>query len=262
MSTRFNINAVGYNIEERHDNIINRPTGSSDYLFLLFLSNAVVHILDKVVSVHPGTCLLYAPGFPQWYTSDHCQFKNSYIHFDGIGVESFFTKLNIPLNKTFYPNDSTFINILIKNLESEIILKDSHWDEISNGILLQLFPQISRSYLSNKTYSTTPIKLEMFKKFQIARFEILQHPEYPWNLNEMAALTNLCVSRFSIYYKEFFGNSPNSDLIDARINKAKTLLTNKSYTVNEVAEKLGYNNVFHFIRQFKSATGCSPGKWN
>lgn len=47
-----------------------------------------------------------------------------------------------------------------------------------------------------------------------------------------------------------------------RISLAKSLLrSNQDMTLAETAEKLGYNDQYHFIRQFKAATGQTPGKY-
>lgn len=51
------------------------------------------------------------------------------------------------------------------------------------------------------------------------------------------------------------------DLIDARIARAKTLLANKELDTVQLAEALGYNDQYHFIRQFKARTGQTPGAY-
>lgn len=257
----FRINAMGFEQKEAVGCLVDRPNGSGDFLFVHFLANAIANLSGDVFNVHPGACILFTPGHVQWYATPTWPFLNSYIHFDIDTSESFFEQLQIPLNQVFYPSDSTNIEVLIKSLQKEVILKDTYWESLSNGLMLQLFSYLGRLCTSKDIYHASSPKYVLFQKFKMARFEILGHSEHPWTLEEMAALTNLCVSRFCAYYKAFFNVSPKSDLIDTRIHKAKVLLTNEALTVNEVSEQLGYNNVFHFIRQFKSSTLVSPGKW-
>ncbi len=52
------------------------------------------------------------------------------------------------------------------------------------------------------------------------------------------------------------------DLIDAKIGYAKSLLlSNDQLPLPDVAEKLGYNDQYHFIRQFKAVAGTTPGAY-
>ena len=49
-----------------------------------------------------------------------------------------------------------------------------------------------------------------------------------------------------------------NDLIQARIDAAKSALTGQDISISEVAERLGYANATHFSRQFRQRTGISP----
>ena len=68
-------------------------------------------------------------------------------------------------------------------------------------------------------------------------------------------------SRFSVVYNNLFGTSPKADLINARISKASYLLTLGTMSIADIAEQCGYQNVYHFIRQFRTITGVTPGKY-
>ena len=47
-----------------------------------------------------------------------------------------------------------------------------------------------------------------------------------------------------------------------KIEYAKSLLlSNKRYSLPQVAEMLGYNDQYHFIRQFKTHTGVTPKEY-
>lgn len=261
MCLDFHIHSVGYRYQHEPGFLIDRPSGSGDYLFLHFLSNIEIKTEGQIISVPSDSCILYGPDFPQWYTSSYNPFINSFFHFRGMNVAHYMDQFHIPINQVFYPRNPSFIEIQIQSLEKEVLLKDTLWEYSVAGILMQFFVRLGRSCSGKNTGYTNPSKLELLEKFRTARIQILQHPEYPWTLERMASLTNLCVSRFSIYYKEFFHISPKADLISARVDRAKYMLTNEALSITEVSELVGYSNVFHFIRQFKSITGYSPGKW-
>jgi AraC-like DNA-binding protein len=61
-------------------------------------------------------------------------------------------------------------------------------------------------------------------------------------------------------FKDVTGMSPAQYLINCRMLKAKELLM-KDYSVEEVCDLAGFNNLSHFSRSFKQHTGQSPKKY-
>lgn len=52
--------------------------------------------------------------------------------------------------------------------------------------------------------------------------------------------------------------SPYEYIINLRINEAKQLLINTSFSVNKIADQIGFLDTNNFIRRFRSRTGVSP----
>ena len=65
-------------------------------------------------------------------------------------------------------------------------------------------------------------------------------------------------SYLSTLFKEQSGGNFGDFLETLRIEKACELLQDKTITVNEVAEEVGYNSVQSFRRAFKRVKGVSP----
>lgn len=59
----------------------------------------------------------------------------------------------------------------------------------------------------------------------------------------------------------FFYVSPKQNLLSERMNQAKFLLQSQNYSVGEVASKVGYDNIYHFSKQFKKTAGMSPSEY-
>lgn len=77
----FTVEYCGYHTHNPHYDIIDRPSGSSSYLFLLVLSPMIFTFPDRPAEkAQPGACILYAPGYPQYYQAER-EFFNSYVHF-------------------------------------------------------------------------------------------------------------------------------------------------------------------------------------
>jgi YesN/AraC family two-component response regulator len=60
--------------------------------------------------------------------------------------------------------------------------------------------------------------------------------------------------------KRLTGSSVQSYVIRTRIERAQHLLLYAGMNVTEVADALGYRDIFFFSRQFKQHTGKSPSE--
>lgn len=77
---------------------------------------------------------------------------------------------------------------------------------------------------------------------------------------ELAELVGFSEVYFRKLFKKRFGISPIQYVINRRICFAKQLLNGK-YRIAEVAEKAGFNSIYHFSREFKKQTGKSPSEF-
>ena len=62
-------------------------------------------------------------------------------------------------------------------------------------------------------------------------------------------------------FKKRYGITPIQYVIGRRIGVAKSLLTGTVMPIKEIASLLRYANTQHFSSSFKSAVGCTPGKY-
>ena len=77
----------------------------------------------------------------------------------------------------------------------------------------------------------------------------------------MALQLSISVGYLHACYRHYFNTTCMSDVIQSRIQYACELLTSNRKPLSEIAEMCGYHSVEHFIRQFKSVTGTTPGKY-
>ncbi|HOO78823.1 MAG TPA: AraC family transcriptional regulator [Lachnospiraceae bacterium] len=252
-------NYCNYNFSNPDYDVIDRPNGNQEYLFLYFQTPMEVRLNGTIYSAQPGACLLIPPHITVYYRAV-CHFKNSFVHFDGEECADLIAHYPcIPLNKLFYLSDLDSVNRILKSIYMEYVTKNEFFEDAIDTLLRSLLTQIARQ-LSTSSVIPTDI-LGLYDIFQSARLNILTHPEKDWDADSMAALTHLGCSQFYHYYQHFFKLSPKAELIDARLEKARYLLLHESFSVAVVAEYCGFNNLAHFTRYFKKQFGITPGHY-
>ena len=63
---------------------------------------------------------------------------------------------------------------------------------------------------------------------------------------------------FSRLFKESTGQPPHQYVVEARVRKAKELLTTGKFTISEVAHHVGFADQSHLTRHFKRVFGLPP----
>ena len=91
--------------------------------------------------------------------------------------------------------------------------------------------------------------------------ELHRDPGLDWNQTSMAERMNISVSYLQKLYKKQFGIRFIDDLVQARMEKAVTLLTTTDLRIGEIAEQCGYRHATHFMRQFKAQMGVTPSEY-
>ncbi|THF81648.1 AraC family transcriptional regulator [Cohnella fermenti] len=59
-------------------------------------------------------------------------------------------------------------------------------------------------------------------------------------------------------FRRKYGRSPLSHLVHARMNRAKQLLAETDVSIRDIAESVGYSDMYYFTRLFKKQTGVTP----
>lgn len=83
----------------------------------------------------------------------------------------------------------------------------------------------------------------------------------PLTVTELARLTNLSPSAFSRLFRKVTGRSPYQFVKDKRLNLARKLLDEGRLGVTDVSRSVGYTSLSHFIKEFRSRFGATPGDY-
>lgn len=102
---------------------------------------------------------------------------------------------------------------------------------------------------------TNVIKIRKAKDIIIARMA------EPPTLQELSEEIGLSLKKLKEGFKQIYGDSVFSFLLDYKMEVARKLLEAGNHNVNEVGLKVGYSTSSHFISAFKKKYGTTPKKY-
>ena len=94
-----------------------------------------------------------------------------------------------------------------------------------------------------------------------AQIYIEEHYREAVTLEEIAKHVGLNETYLSSIFKKQMGKSLIDFLTYTRVQHAKELLIDHRKSVNEIAEKVGFNDAKYFTKRFKKFTGVSPNEY-
>lgn len=105
---------------------------------------------------------------------------------------------------------------------------------------------------------TRGMEPEVFRAVHGLCAAIRNDPGEAWTVQRMADSLHYSADHFSRLFMQATGQRPQDFLIGQRIAAAQAMLGFSSRPVAQIANLLGYCDVYHFCRQFKQKTGMTP----
>ena len=227
------------------------------YSLFHFPEPVEIRIGDTLYITKPDAVIISRPDEPRWF-----YFAND-VHFNflhaTLDIGPLFEKYDIPMGTILYPENPDFLNGIFRKLRMEYLSEDPLAKDMQDVYVRELLIRLSRSIRTDG--GKVGLSAKQQEQLRRLRLSVLSRPEKKWAVEEMAKSLSLSTSRFHVVYKTMFGVSPVSDLIQARIDRAKLLLLEDESTLAVIAEKLGYKNPYDFSRQFTKITGTTPGNY-
>lgn len=222
-------------------------------LFYVWSGEGEVVLGERAYAVGKGSCFLFRPGdHPTATHNPQKPLTLTYIHFN---VSEPVTEIPEPYRVLDDPIDFEFmlaryvrlflVRTFAAEVEARLILKQ---------LMIHLLRHDRAEPVERKASNQLTESIH-----EVANF-IRQHPGTAHRVDELAARAGLSPRYFSIKFKEMIGESVQTYMIRCRIERAQHLLTHAGMNVTEVADALGYRDIFFFSRQFKQYTGKSPSE--
>lgn len=133
-----------------------------------------------------------------------------------------------------------------------LVMEQETWEEVQTT-LTTLFTMIASSRKDNATGHTNAILVDTIKDMIDDRYS-----DSNLSLQMIASILKMSTAHISKLFREK-ENKPISEYItDVRLNNARVLLETSDYTVNDIMERVGFNNQSYFFRLFKKKYGVTP----
>ncbi|MBP3962034.1 helix-turn-helix domain-containing protein [Paenibacillus lignilyticus] len=229
-----------------------KPLANYD-LFYVWSGSGEVKLNGVPFSVSKGSCFLFKPG--DYTSATHNPQKPlvlTYIHFDvseNVGI--------VPQSYRMLKETVDFEHLLSRYVRL-FLVKTFAAEEEAQLILKQLMIYLLREDLEG------PVERKVSNQLTEAIHEVAnyirQNPGIAHRVEDLAQRAQLSPRYFSIKFKELIGSSVQNYMIRTRIDRAQHLLMHAGMNVTEVADALGYRDIFFFSRQFKQYTGKSPSE--
>lgn len=249
-------------VQTHHDRAyVARRSINNDNIWdvLCFSNPCMVLTAEGMREAAPGDCFIRAPGFLEYhYTPECCQegFINDWMHVESDGMESFLLFLRLPVNTLIPTRQPGLLQSSMQRIMNERRDRQPFYEENIHNLVEHALIKIGRAAAEASAPGNSRKYEEALKKLRLKIYESLDRQ---WSNREMARELGVSLSRFSALYKERFGQSPNEDLIQMRIEKAKILLLSTDLKLQSIALMCGYKNEYYFSRVFKERENMTPG---
>lgn len=235
---------------------IDRKNGHTNWTFLHFITPIKIRVDGEIITTKPNACIIYAPKQPQFFYSD-MPVLHDWLHFDGVD-QNFLQGFGLKTNTIYYPVRHEFITNIVREIENERNNALLNTEKLLSLKVDELLIKLHR-FCQEQTPET--LSNNLISTLRGLRKNLFSTLYKNHTIKSLASSIGLSQSRFFAVYKSAFGVSPLDDLINARIDVAKNQLLGSDDKISTIAQKLGYNDVTHFIRQFKAHTGVTPNQY-
>ncbi len=164
-----------------------------------------------------------------------------------------------PPFETMHASDLSFVDATMRRiiaLRATTSLSAHASAETLFDALLTELAREARASLSMP--AATGTELHHRRIIQQLAAQIREDSARPRPIAALARTAGYSIDHFSRVFEKITGQRPREFVIEARLARARQLLVETSLTVSEIAETLGYRDVYFFSRQFRAKTGSSP----
>jgi len=256
--------------ELTHDTKWIEHKAHTDYDLWFVQSGIVTITIDGFEhTANPGDVVFFYPGVPYMAAASDKGCRFIYIHFDfeigkqqrilndfqlsGVIPQELIREEAILFGKAF-----TQSNLLRSIPGNRLYLKACLTAVIAKIIELHGLGQYTGTFLNGRTSRKVQSNLDVLQP--VFKY-VNNHLHKSIKINELAAFVGISEKYFITYFKKALGITPGQYIYQIKMNRAREYLNEKKYTIQQIANLLGYPDPFTFSKSFKKYYNVAPSKF-
>lgn len=232
-----------------------RLNAMRDYdIWYVASGSGTITINGQMYPITSGSCFLLGPG-DQVAAEQQPEDRLTvlFIHFHTLPHES---DLLAGWPRHIQVQDTNWFEIVLNRL---LLLDDAPQSDNENkefeAMLRAALCILARDATSSKHSQQIPLGIR-----HVIRI-IRENASSPPSHSELAQIAGLSQRYLNILFKRYTSLSVKTFIAKARIERASQLLEESALSIGQVAQALGYSDIYSFSKQFKKFTGVSPSQY-
>ena len=115
--------------------------------------------------------------------------------------------------------------------------------------------------LTRKQQESYNVQPQFAKLLPAEEYLASHYCDHHFSYNELTERTGLSYSYFKKLFIDKYGMPPVKYVANLKINRACELLQTQKYSIAQIAELCGYENIYYFSNVFKKHKGVSPANY-
>ena len=230
--------------------VFNRRVLGSGFVYFLRGNGIYTDKNGAKIPFKENDILLVEYGQPYTIESGDCEIEYITTAFS-LDKESSFEDFGLP----------TFFSGADESLRRKILSLLKVWENNSAYSRLECRLMMNEIFLEIKKEIDMEEEGDITSPVDEAVFYINKNYDREISLDTLAGLCLMSKSYFRSQFKKYKGVSPLRYREEVRISWAKKYLKSNFFSSTEIAEKLGYCDIYHFSKAFKQSVGVTPSEY-
>lgn len=215
-------------------------SGEYDFWNMFVVSEGSFLLGDEVI--HPGEVAVFAPRVPfERHVMLPIRFLSIHFALQGAVTSA------IPCGKLSFRDKQRVL--------STAAMMRAVWEKGRESELMQhLFEDIWAQYEIEQKHTEQEKPYHPVVSQALSALSVDSPPE----IAALAAQLGVSHAYLIRLFKRFLGQTPQAFVIGRRMERARALLLDTAYSIQEIAQACGFENTYYFSNAFKKHTGLSP----
>jgi AraC family transcriptional regulator of arabinose operon len=251
------IESIGHH--EDQEKLI-RPEGFPYYHWLQTFSGEGEFTMEgRKYRLTKGSGVLLLPGVPHSYCAVTEQWCTQYVTFGGTCVEAILSTLDLLESSIFHWDEDGPLQKELGRILANMDVGSDYSGYDASADLYHFFIQLKKHGQVN---NRTSIRNQIVNLQPLLSWLETNYHNPDIGLEDMAGILKITPRHMNTLFQHAFGLSPYSYLIMMRLRKSKEILINQqNKIVKDVAERVGFRDVSHFVASFRKHVGLTPERF-